>query len=314
MIRLLITAALILSCSTLAEKNWIKTDNGVIINLKGETGKETRLMKVEVLSDQIIHISASPTEAFSMHKSLIAVESQRVIPEFVLASNRNYLVLSTSALKVKVSLNSGEVVFSDKDNNVLLKEKSPGGKTFTPITVEGTTGYTMRQVFESPDDEAFYGLGQHQSDEFNYKGKNEVLYQYNTKVSVPFVVSNKNYGVLWDNYSLIRFGDPRDYSELDMFNLYDSDGTTGGLSETYYNASDSTKAFLERKVSSIDYEDLESIKNFPKSVQLGQSKVIWNGKIEPKESGLFHFKFYYAGYVKLYIDGELVVPERWRTA
>lgn len=140
MVRLIIAAILILSCSSLTEKTWIKTDNGVIINLKGEAGKEIRLMKVEVLNDQIIHISATPSEEFSKQKSLIVVERQRVIPKFVLASNRNYLVLSTSAVKVKVSLTTGEVVFSDKDNILLLSEKSPGGKTFTPITVEGTTG------------------------------------------------------------------------------------------------------------------------------------------------------------------------------
>ena len=71
-----------------------------------------------------------------------------------------------------------------------------------------------RVYCNSPDDEAFYGLGQHQADEFNYKGKNEELFQYNTKVSVPFIVSNKNYGILWDSYSLCRFGDPRDYAQL----------------------------------------------------------------------------------------------------
>ena len=89
------------------------------------------------------------------------------------------------------------------------------------MEVEGTKGYTVRQVFQSAgNDEAFYGLGQHQADEFNYKGKNEELFQYNTKVSVPFIVSNKNYGVLWDSYSLCRFGDPRDYSQLgDVFKL-----------------------------------------------------------------------------------------------
>jgi alpha-D-xyloside xylohydrolase len=314
MIKYIIAIALILSYPDSAEKTWVKTDNGVIINLKGEQSKEARLMKVEVLSDQIIHISATPDEEFSKQKSLIAVDRQIAKTKFVLASNKKFLVLSTSALKVKISLTSGQVVFSDKNNNLILSESAPQGKTFSPITIEGTVGYTMRQIFDSPVDEAFYGLGQHQSDEFNYKGKNEILYQYNTKVSVPFVVSNKNYGILWDNYSLTRFGDPRNYSELNMFQLYGSDGTTGGLTETYFNASDTTKTFLKRNVSSINYENLETIKNFPKNVQLGRSKVVWSGKIEPKESGLFHFKLYYAGYVKLYVDGELVVPERWRTA
>ena len=82
----------------------------------------------------------------------------------------------------------------DLEGNVILAENQGGGKTFTPIEVEGKKQYSVRQVFESPADEAFYGLGQHQADEFNYKGKNEELFQYNTKVSVPFIVSNKGYG------------------------------------------------------------------------------------------------------------------------
>ena len=44
------------------------------------------------------------------------------------------------------------------------------------------------------------------------------------------------------------------------------------------------------------------------------SQVTYEGEIEPMESGRFRFILYYAGYTKVYIDGELVVPERWRTA
>ena len=61
---------------------------------------------------------------------------------------------------------------------------------------------------------AFYGLGQHQSEELNMKDKNEELFQYNTKVSIPFVVSNKNFGILWDSYSFCRWGNPNDYQQL----------------------------------------------------------------------------------------------------
>jgi alpha-D-xyloside xylohydrolase len=113
--------------------------------------------------------------------------------------------VSTADLKAVVSLKTGEVQFFDASGKILLRENEGGGKRFDPVTVEGTDGYALKQSFESPDDEAFYGLGQHQADEFNYKGKNESLFQYNTKVSVPFVLSNKNYGILWDNYSLSRF-------------------------------------------------------------------------------------------------------------
>lgn len=133
------------------------------------------------------------------------------------------------------------------------------GRSFKPIEVQGTKAYTVRQVFQSPDDEAFYGLGQHQADEFNYKGKNEELFQYNTKVSVPFIVSNKNYGILWDSYSLCRFGDPRDYAQLStVFKLYDKEGKEGALTGTYVPSQKSTAETLVRREDSVYFEHLKS--------------------------------------------------------
>jgi alpha-D-xyloside xylohydrolase len=308
----LATALLFFSCSS--DNDWVKSGNGIQIKLKGNAGKKEQLVKIEVINDQIFHIIATPSGKFSTQKSLSAIERPVSMPSFSIQEVKDNVLLSTSKINARISLSTGQIVFSDADDRMLLKEPEAGGKDFTPVTVEGMNGFAIQQVFESPDDEAFYGLGQHQSDEFNYKGLNEILYQYNTKVSVPFVVSNKNYGILWDNYSVTKFGDPREYSDLNLFRLYDINGNEGGLAATYYDASDSTKIFVKRSESAIDYENLTTIKNLPGNVPLDKSNVIWKGEIEPLETGLFHFKLYYAGYIKLYINNELVVPERWRTA
>lgn len=42
--------------------------------------------------------------------------------------------------------------------------------------------------------------------------------------------------------------------------------------------------------------------------------MVYEGFIEPKATSSFNFILYYAGYIKVYIGGEEVVPERWRTA
>lgn len=70
---------------------------------------------------------------------------------------------------------------------------------------------TIVQRFVSPADEALYGLGQHQQGIMNYKNTNLVLYQNNIEVLVTFLLSNKNYGILWDNYSITNFGDGRTF-------------------------------------------------------------------------------------------------------
>ena len=77
---------------------------------------------------------------------------------------------------------------------------------------------------------------------------------------------------------------------------------------------------LVRREDSLYFEHLDraahlsKVVNLPAEFPFGVSDVVYEGEIEPAESGLFRFILYYAGYMKVYIDNELVVPERWRTA
>jgi alpha-D-xyloside xylohydrolase len=297
-----------------SHKVWEETSNGLILRPMLSAGDAAKAIRLEVINDEIIHVEASPVPQFSDAKSLCVIQQDIVEPSFDINEKNDTLFLTTAKLKVRISIITGAVLFSDLNNNILLNERFNGGKSFTQVAVDTVHAYAFSQIFDSPDDEAFYGLGQHQSDEFNYKGRNEELYQYNTKVAVPFVVSNKNYGLLWDNYSLTKFGDPRNYSEINILKLYDTQGNPGGLSAVYYENSDTNKVFINRVESAIDYENLSTVSKFPEGFPFNNSTIEWKGQFEPSESGLYHFKLYYAGYVKLYINDHLIVPERWRTA
>lgn len=288
------------------------TDKGVIVEVKQQNPTDVRKVRLEVMGEKLIRVSATPGRQFSKTESLVILP-QQAQTEFKVENQEGAVSVKTSQLCATVSTTTGQVQFTDAAGNLILSEEE-GGRTFSPIEVEGTKAYTVRQAFESPADEAFYGLGQHQADEFNYKGKNEELFQYNTKVSVPFIVSNKKYGILWDSYSLCRFGDPRDYAQLNRaFRLYDKEGKEGGLTGTYVPA-DKARGTIVRTEDSLYFENLKTIKNLPENFQLYGSNVTYEGYIEPSESGLFRFILYYAGYTKVYINDELVVPERWRTA
>lgn len=195
-----------------SNKVYEKTGDSVIVKVQHKETGGPRLVRLQVMGDKLIHVSATADSKFADPQSLIVVP-QKKQTSFAVVQNGDTITVSTEEVKASVLASTGEVWFTDKNGELILQENKGGGKTFTPIEVEGTKGYTVCQVFESPEDEAFYGLGQHQADEFNYKGKNEELFQYNTKVSVPFVVSNKNYGILLDSYSFCRFGNPNDYSQ-----------------------------------------------------------------------------------------------------
>lgn len=301
----------LLSC---AQRSYEQIDGGIIVSMRQENATDVKQIKLQVVTDKVVRISATPQKTFSTEKSLIIVPQVGKQTSFSVQETGNLLILKTAALQVSVQRNTGEITFADTSGKSILCEKTGGGKTFTPIIVDDTKGYSVEQVFESPDDESFYGLGQHQADEFNYKGKNESLFQYNTKVSIPFILSNKNYGLLWDNYSLIHFGDSREYAQLnENFHLFDAKGKEGGLTALYTPAKENTPS-VERTEPTIYYEDLKTIENLPKEFPLFGSHVRYSGAIESKQSGTYRFHLYYAGYVKVYLDNKLIVPQRWRTA
>ena len=193
-------AAVALSACTGAVK---QNESGVTVKVQSPVEGGPAVVRLEVMGEKIIRVSATPDKKFADPQSLVILPSEAKTP-FEVVQNEQTETVATSAVKANVSIATGEVWFTDAEGNVILAEQQGGGKFFEPIKVEGTRGYSFRQVFESPEDEAFYGLGQHQADEFNYKGKNEELFQYNTKVSVPFIVSNHGYGVLMDSYSMMR--------------------------------------------------------------------------------------------------------------
>ncbi len=309
-------------CTASCGSDYTIDEYGVTVNVsQKESPEATQLVRLQVIGDKIIRVSATPEKKFADPASLVVVAKPVATSEFTVSQQGDTVTLSTESLDVSVLTTTGEVRFADKSGKVFLQEQAGGGKQFTPIQVDGTLGYTVRQVFESPDDEAFYGLGQHQSDEFNYKGRNEELFQYNTKVSIPFIVSNKKYGLLLDSYSLCRFGNPDDYQQLGkIFKIYDKNGREGALTGTYVAAGrDKEPVAIERREDSICFEhlmreDLSRVNGLPADFPFMGAKVTYEGEIEPAESGEYRFILYYAGYTTVYVDGKEVVPTRWRTA
>jgi alpha-D-xyloside xylohydrolase len=287
--------------------------DGVAVSLDKNKADGAAKVRLQVYGDKLIRVSATP-DNFSDDNSLIIVAK----PEdkgFKVSTEKDNVVLTTAALKAVVDSRTGKVTFFDHAGNPVLSEQ---GRAFAPITVEGTDGFTVTQTYQSLDDkEGLYGLGQHQSNEFNYKDKNEELFQYNTKVSVPFIISTNNYGILWDSYSLSRWGNPSDYLQLnEAFTLFDKNGKEGALTGTYTAANGETMVREEPKIyfEHLIRGDLAHVINLPQDFPYAGSHVTYEGSILPQQTGEYKFILYYSGYQTVTIDGKVVVPERWRTA
>ncbi len=282
MMRFSVLAKIIL-CLTLfscAQPAYEKLADGVLVRLKGEG---TRQVKLQVVADNIIHVVASPTDSFSRDKSLAVLPDLKMETKWKVEESENSVTLSTKSLRATISLLTGEVSFTDSTGKVLLSEKEGGGKYFEKTKVEEYSCNRIRQVFESTDDEAFYGLGGHQNGQMNYKGQDVELAQQNIVDVIPFLYSSKNYGILWDNYSISKFGDPRDYQPLNSLELFTKEGKAGGLTATYFVKEKIVKSAVEDK---IDYEFLETpqVEDFPKDIsRFGH--VEWEGFVSSPKDG-----------------------------
>ena len=335
---LFVTAALILGTMGVQAADFVQNGNYLTVQLKQHQNYGPSQIRLQVVGDRIIRVQATAEQSFCSKQKLIIVP-QNSKAKYKVEEQGDDLIITTAAMRAVLNEATGQITFYDLKGQVLLNEVAQGGKTFKPFTVPDREigvdiakvpeaqkhGWSWRALFDSPDNEAFYGLGQHQSEELNMKGKNEDLFQYNTKVSVPFVISNKNYGILWDSYSYCRWGNPDDYLQLNRaFKLYDKDGKEGQLTGTYV-AKNGQK--IVRGEDSIYFEyampetseicnqtDKGGIQNLPKGFALNGSKVVYEGYVEAPTNSFYQFILYYAGYMKIYIDGKLVVPERWRTA
>ncbi|HSU31689.1 MAG TPA: TIM-barrel domain-containing protein [Bryobacteraceae bacterium] len=91
-----------------------------------------------------------------------------------------------------------------KDGNAqVLYDRRPSDKPF----------FQVGAYFTSPDDEHYYGLGQNQEGYLDRRGHSvEAWHDYNAaagpSIGVPFIVTNKGYGLVWDNPSktTVAFG------------------------------------------------------------------------------------------------------------
>ncbi|HYH54987.1 MAG TPA: TIM-barrel domain-containing protein, partial [Anseongella sp.] len=236
-------------------------------------------------------------------------------PKWTIQEAGASVTLKTSRLQAIVSRETGAVRFTDASGRELLRERE-GSRELLPQVFDGEPLHSLTQEFATTPDDAWYGLGQHQDGMMNYKGHQVFLFQNNTEVAVPFLISRRNYGILWDNSSLTRAGDIRPYLPLSALQLFSATGEKGWLTATYINdrRSDAPAVVNQRPESGLNYEFLNDSKLFlPPSFKPENGLATWEGYIASGTDGLHAFRFTYGGYLKVWVNDSLLL-DRWRQA
>jgi len=289
--------------------------DGVVVSPSQGGAKKIRL---QILSDRIVHVTATPTGSFDLPASLMAIARPSGKVAFDVGQDPTGSVfLKTSFLSVLISPVTGAIAFQDEDGKTLLASRDSG--SFTPERLEGRDFFRLRQIFNEGTDEAFYGGGQHQNRQFNLNGQDLVLAQHNMDIAIPFFLSSRNYGVLWDNESITHFGAAEDYGPLSAtLTVTDKDGQPGGLTALYFK---DDRLVLNRRESEIDYQFIRDLARWPSEMggsremaerrDTKHQRVVWEGSLATSLAGLHKFQLYASGYVTVTVDGQRLL-ERWR--
>jgi alpha-D-xyloside xylohydrolase len=193
-------------------------------------------LRISFVNPSIVRVSYIEADQFVDPVSSIITASTS-FAAFEVAEEKASVLVSTPALKLRISRASGAITFMDAAGHVLQQEPECGGKSLVRKAVfrnvydhtrDVKTGQNIdgaradgevidrvldRKAFEAKleftfaADEALFGLGSHEEGYGNLRGKSQQLYQQNMKMVVPAFVSTKGYGLLWDCASAMVFHD-----------------------------------------------------------------------------------------------------------
>jgi alpha-D-xyloside xylohydrolase len=306
LLRIAACAALLAACAREPEGTW--TQEGASVSVTAASGKRVRL---EVRTDGIVRVTSQVAGDIDLPKSLMVVDSKNAPPKFEARKNGDQVELDTGKIVARVSLANGVVSFTDQSGKALLAE-APGAAPAQGVS----------QRFNAGTDEGLFGSGQHQNAQLDLNGEDVELAQHNMDIAVPFVVSTRNYGVLWDNNGITRIGNPQPYGLVSRdLKVLDASGKEGGFTAIYSIGGEKK---LERVEKDINYQYIRDRFSWPKEMLTGQEPVTgappnilpnqavtWEGSLVSDKAGTHKFQLYGSSYFKVWVDGNLVL-DRWR--
>ncbi|MGO9127517.1 MAG: TIM-barrel domain-containing protein [Terriglobales bacterium] len=271
-------------------------------------------LKIAIRGDNIVRVAFARDRAFFERKSLAALPAKSPLPVWRFTSDARQAVITTARLTVRVDLASGVVSFFDASGKPILAEKN-GGRIVASAEVQGEKTFHVQQQWEPNSDESLYGLGENQLGLLNIKGYDLDLWQHNGTDVVPFLVSSRGYGILWDNPSFTRFGDLRPFDAIPAAQLFDATGKPGGLTGSYYSGARFDHLVAQRIDSKIDINIPDPTPHPNRIIHPdlpdGEASVRWEGELAPAVTGDYLFQAFYNGGIKLWIEDQLVI-NNWR--
>ena len=163
---------------------------------------ERETLEVTVCGDSLVHVVARPIGAppsTSPRPWMLNRADACPGAPFQFSQSGDQTILTTTRLVVSLSDRDSALTFKTPQGETLIRERTNLPRTYLPTNTASL--YHIEDRFSPDATEAIYGLGQHQSGLFNYRGSVVELGQNNTDVAIPLLVSSKGYAILWNTAS-----------------------------------------------------------------------------------------------------------------
>lgn len=211
-------------------KEVVRKENALFLNT--DSGN----IKLEPLTSSIIRVTYTFSDTFSNTQSLGTI-IQSGHDSWSHKEDESSIILVTEHINLIINKATCSFTYLDKDGAVITKEPENGGKKLIPYKayksvldensiiekIETPDGikevvvdskkefykdlHHAKLEFEWVEGEALYGMGQHEEGILNLRGTRKYVHQANMKIAIPFLISTKGYGILFDTYSPLIFND-----------------------------------------------------------------------------------------------------------
>ncbi|HTL69619.1 MAG TPA: TIM-barrel domain-containing protein [Lacunisphaera sp.] len=180
--------------------SYVRLDHGVQFHVNGVT------KNVIFYGPGIVRVNANLGHADTAQPSLAVVAGPANVA-FRVEESPASLTVAADRLRIVADKQTGALAFFRPDGGEITRERTDRPETIKEVTISGAPTYDIAQTLTLAPDESLYGLGQYNRPYMDYRGQDVLLVQTNIGIVVPFLLSTKRYGILWDIYSKMTFKD-----------------------------------------------------------------------------------------------------------
>ena len=165
---------------------------------------EQEEVTISFLSNEIVRVQATINYQYQFKN--FAIDDKLIPIKVNITIDNELATLQSDTMRVEISKHNGVISFYKYNEKIPFLQEiiSPRAYIHTGRMYKtlGGDDFSLEQTFISDDSEKFYGLGQHHHGYLDNKGITLDIEHRNSEIFIPVLVSNKQYGFLWNNPAL----------------------------------------------------------------------------------------------------------------